>query len=52
LNCNCKSDRMREIFDPCVNQILDLIDDQITEVTSRSAAVKVRFTHTIVNIAC
>jgi molecular chaperone DnaK (HSP70) len=34
------SDRMREIFDPCVNQILKLIDDQTAEVTSKSATVK------------
>jgi len=39
---------MREIFDPCVNQILTLIDGQINEVTSKSATVKVRFPQTIV----
>jgi hypothetical protein len=43
---------MREIFDPCVNQILALIDDQTAEVTSKKAKVKVRFLRTIVNIAC
>ncbi|KAH6698437.1 hypothetical protein BKA61DRAFT_496842 [Leptodontidium sp. MPI-SDFR-AT-0119] len=34
------SDCMREIFDPCVNQILTLIDGQIEEVTSKSTTVK------------
>jgi hypothetical protein len=33
-------DCMREIFDPCVNQILALIDGQIEEVTSKNATVK------------
>ncbi|KAH8588317.1 hypothetical protein B0O99DRAFT_677508 [Bisporella sp. PMI_857] len=34
---------MREIFDPCVNQILTLIDGQIGEVMSKSANVKYIF---------
>ena len=32
---------MREIFDPCVNRVLTLIDSQIEEVSSQAASVKV-----------
>ncbi|KAH9212735.1 hypothetical protein DL95DRAFT_463734 [Leptodontidium sp. 2 PMI_412] len=31
---------MREIFDPCVNRVLTLIDSQIEEVSSQAASVK------------